>query len=472
MEKRFLTSMMFLTLAVTLFAVNIKEGGPVQTPDHGKMEWFQNAKFGLFLHWGVYSKLAGEWKGKKGYNEFVMLRARIPIKEYEEVAKTLNPEKFNADKWVLAAKNCGMRYIVITSKHHEGFAMFKSPSDPYNIVDFTNFKRDPLKELSDACKKYGVKFCVYYSLGRDWHDPDVPTNWPVKGGRSNTWDFPDEDAKVFSKYYERKVKPQVRELITQYHPAILWFDTPEMISKDESKELKEMIAGLDPQCIVNDRIGHAMGDYRTLEQKGADQIIPGYWETCMTMSSNWGYSKTDTKFKSPEKIIGLLVDAVSKGGNMLLNAGPTPEGELRPENLKIMTTIGDWLKVNGEAIYGSKPWVVYGENADSSAYQTKGDEKSVNKDEVFDGTPKNVVQDIRFTTKGQNLYVIARSWRSKTVIVKSLSKDKCKIGNIHLLGCKAPIVWKQADANLQITLPNNVSKEMPIYVFKVKLLKY
>jgi alpha-L-fucosidase len=436
---------------------------------NSKLAWFQDAKFGMFIHWGVYSKLAGEWNGKSGYSEFVMLNAKIPISQYEQVAKTLNPIDFNAEKWVLAAKRAGMKYIVITSKHHEGFAMFNSPSDPYNIVNFTAFKRDPVKELADACRKYGVKFGVYYSLGRDWHDPNVPTNWPVKGGRSNTWDFPNEDAKDFSKYFERKVKPQVTELITQYHPAILWFDTPELINKEQSRELREMILKLSPTCIINERIGNEYGDYLVLEQKGGDKIIPGIWETCITMSRNWGYVKKDTIFKSSEKLIGLLVDAVSKGGNLLLNAGPTPEGIIRPENLSRMADIGKWLSVNGEAIYGSKPWKVFGENADESAYKAQQGFKAEEKDAVFDGTPKDVVQDIRFTTRGNSLYVIARSWRQKEVQVKSLTKNGNQIKTVELLGYKGRINWKQTEAATSIEIPAKAVSNIPVYVFKIIL---
>jgi len=398
-----------------------------------------------------------------------MMTAKISISEYEQVAKTLNPVDFNANKWVLSAKQAGMKYIVITSKHHEGFAMYNSPSDPYNIVNFTAFKRDPLKELADACRKHGVKFGVYYSLGRDWHDPDVPTNWPTKGGRSNTWDFPNEDAKDFSKYFERKVKPQVKELITQYHLAILWFDTPEMINKEQSRELKELILKLNLTCIINERIGNGFGEYNVLEQKGGDKIIPGTWETCITMSKSWGYVKKDTVFKSSEKLIGLLVDAVSKGGNLLLNQCPTAEGIIRPEALSRLSDVGKWLSINGEAIYGTKPWKVYGENADEAAYKVLKAAKTDIKDEVFDGTPKDVVQDIWFTTKGNNLYVIARSWRQKEVLVKSLTKNDYRIKSVALLGYKGKVAYTQNETGANITIPAKAVSKIPVYVFKITL---
>jgi len=457
-------SLIAILLLINTITTNIKAEAP-----NDKLAWFQEAKFGMFIHWGVYSKIAGEWNGKEGYNEHVMLYAKIPIVEYEKVAKTLNPVDFDAEKWVLAAKNAGMKYIVITSKHHEGFAMYNSPCSPYNIVNLTAFKRDPVKELADACRKLDVKFGVYYSLGRDWHDPDVPTNWPKKAGRSNFWDFPNEDAKDFSKYFERKVKPQITELITQYKPAIIWFDTPEMINKAQSKELKELIVKLDPQCIVNERVGNGFGDYEVLEQKGGDKIIPGTWETCITMSRNWGYVKADTVYKSTEKLIGLLIDAVSKGGNLLLNVGPTPEGIIKVENLSRMAEIGNWLKTNSEAVYDTKPWKVYGENADSSAYKTQQGFKTDEKDAVFDGTPKDVVQDIRFTTKGDNLYVIARSWRQKEVLVKSLTTNSFKVKSVQLLGCNGKIKWKQTNQGTILSIPKKALKSIPIYVFKIKM---
>ncbi len=457
-----------MTLMVTVLLINLFSVKLIANSVNNKLAWFQDAKFGMFIHWGVYSKIAGEWKGKEGYNEHVMLYAKIPIVEYEKVAKTLNPVDFNAEAWVLAAKNAGMKYIVITTKHHEGFAMYNSPSSPYNIVNLTDFKRDPVKELSEACRKLDVKFGVYYSLGRDWHDPDVPTNWPKKAGRSNFWDYPNEDAKDFSKYFERKVKPQITELITQYKPTIVWFDTPELISKAQSKELKELIVKLDPQCIVNERVGNGFGDYKVLEQKGGDKIIPGTWETCITMSRNWGYVKADTVYKSTEKLIGLLIDAVSKGGNLLLNVGPTPEGIIKTENLSRLTEIGNWLKTNSEAVYSTKPWKVFGENADSAAYQTQQGFKADEKDAVFDGTPKDVVQDIRFTSKGSDLYVIARSWRQKEVLVKSLKTNEFKMKSVRLLGYKGKIKLKQTALGTFITIPQKAVKSIPIYVFKIK----
>lgn len=452
--------LLLFILLISLFSGNIA----AQQTD--KMEWWRDAKFGLFLHWGIYSHIAGEWKGKGGYNEFVMLTARIPIKEYETVAATLNPYNFNAEHWVLAAKKAGMKYIVYTSKHHEGFAMYHSKNSRYNIYDFTPFKRDPLKELEIACRKHGVKLGIYYSLGRDWHDPDVPTNWPVKAGRSNSWDFPNEDAKDINLYMERKVKPQIKEILEQYNPDLIWFDTPDMTPVHQSVALREMILAYNPQIIINSRIGNGKGDFANLEQKGSDKIIEGNWETCITMSKNWGYMKDDVNFKSSEKLIGILVDAVSKGGNLLLNVGPTPEGVFQQKSLDRLNDIGQWIKINKEAIYGTTPWIVYGENNDPEAYKAKVVKEAGFEDAVFDGT-ENIAQDIRFTTNGKELYVIARSWRNAVVNVKTLTASGYKIKKVTLLGYKKKVDWLQTNAGLSITIPEKEKKDIPVYVFKL-----
>lgn len=433
-----------------------------------KMEWFREAKFGMFIHWGVYSQIAGEWQGKNGYSEFVMLNAKIPCKEYEKVAATMNPVKYNAEKWVKAAKDAGMKYLVYTSKHHEGFAMYHSKCSQYNIFDHTPFKRDPLKELGDACRKYGVKFGIYYSLGRDWHDPDVPTNWPTKGGRSNTWDFPDEDAKDINKYMERKAKPQIKELLEMYNPDMIWFDTPDMTPAHQSKAIRKMILDYNPNIIINSRIGNNQGDFKNIEQKQSDKIIKGDWEACITMSRNWGYMKADHAFKSPEKLVSMLVDIVSKGGNLLLNVGPTPLGELREENLSRMKIIGKWLKTNGEAIYGTHTWKTFGEEGDTPKQAVKVKTIKGLEDEVYDAT-EDLKSDIRFTSKDNCVYVIARNWFDNEVLVKNMAKNKANIKSIKLLGSSKKIDWKQTSNHLTIGLPDNLKNDLHIYAFKVEM---
>jgi alpha-L-fucosidase len=212
------------------------------------------------------------------------------------------------------------------------------------------FRSDVIKELNDACRKQGIKFGVYYSLGRDWQDPDVPTK---DGYRSNTWDYPDEAKKDFTKYYERKVKPQVTELLTNYAPAVLWFDTPEKISKEQSKELVDLIHKLQPGCIVNQRVGNKQGEYEVSEQKIPETGDPKPWETCMTLNGHWGYKKNDQNWKPTQTLLRNLIDIVSKGGNFLLNVGPTGEGLIPDPSVERLAQVGQWLKINGEAVYGT-----------------------------------------------------------------------------------------------------------------------
>lgn len=433
-----------------------------------KMEWWQKARFGMFIHWGAYSILGGEWQGKQKYNEFIMLEARIPLKEYTKIAATFNPKEFNAEEWVLAAKNAGMKYVVYTAKHHEGFAMYHSQCSAYNIYDLTPFKRDPLRELELACRKYGIKLGIYYSLGRDWEDPDVPTNWPTKGGRSNTWDYPNEDIKDINRYIERKVKPQINEILHQYNPDIIWFDTPETTPREQSRAIRKMILDYNPDIIINARIGNGMGDFEILEQKQSDKIKDKPWEACATMSRNWGYVKRDNAFKTPEKIISMLIDIVSKGGNLLLNTGPLPDGNIRSECLAQLSAIGEWMQINGEAIYDTTPWIVYGEDSESEKQQKVISRKGY-EDAEYDAT-KELTQDIRFTTHNGYLYIIARHWEDNIVKVNILSKQAYPVSSVQMLGIEHSVNWKQTDEGLSIKLPDGAKKrEIKTYVFKVRI---
>lgn len=432
-----------------------------------EVESFRDDKFGLFIHWGLYSQTAGEWKGKPSRGgEHFMLYERIPIKEYAKIAEDFNPIDFNAKEWVETAKRAGMKYIVYTTKHHDGFAMYDSECSDYNIVKKTPFRRDPLKELAQACRDGGLKLGLYYSLGRDWEDPDVPTNWPEKAGRSNTWDYPDEDAKVLSQYVERKVKPQLRELLTGYGDiAMMWFDTPELVTKEQSKELRELIHSIQPNCLINNRIGNGLGDYSIVEQRLMDKIDDRLWEACLTMGRNWGYNKFDTIYKSPEELIRHLVDIVSKGGNLLLNIGPTGKGDFPMQTKPGLEAYHRWLKANGEAIYGVRPWIVFGENlSDLSKEVVKTDFH----DAEFDGTPKNRTPDFRFTSKGKTIYAIARDVSERNYTVKSINQNY-KVKSVRLLEDGKAVKWLHTDQGLNVQF-NHVGKtQYPIYVLKIEL---
>jgi alpha-L-fucosidase len=321
---------------------------PVPDPARDKrLEWFRDAKYGLFIHWGLYSIPAGEWQGKRslGLGEWIMNRSKIPVRDYETLASQFNPVKFNADAWVQLAQDAGMKYVVITSKHHDGFAMFRSKVSPYNIVDATPFKRDVLKELADACAKRGMRLGFYYSQSQDWHEPN---------GAGNTWDFSADDRKDYDQYLRGKAEPQVRELLTGYGPvALIWFDTPRMMTGDRGQRFADIVRTLQPSTLIDGRLG-TEGDYRST----GDNVIPSEssdeaWETPATINDTWGYRKDDTNWKSAGQIAFKLIDIVSKGGNYLLNVGPMPDGIIPQPSQDVLRTVGRWLKVNGEAVYGA-----------------------------------------------------------------------------------------------------------------------
>jgi alpha-L-fucosidase len=319
-------------------------------PDEAKerrLQWFREAKYGLFIHWGLYAIPAGEWNGKRspGLGEWVMFRSRVPVKDYETLAARFNPVKFDADEWVKLAKDAGMKYIVITSKHHDGFALFKSAASKYNVVDATPFKRDVLKELADACARQNMRLGFYYSQSQDWHEPN---------GAGNEWDFPADDKKDYDQYLRGKAEPQVRELLTGYGPvALIWFDTPRMMTGDRPHRFTRIVRELQPNTLIDGRLG-AEGDYRST----GDNVIPPTasaeaWEVPATINHTWGYRTDDTDWKSPGQIVFKLIDIVSKGGNYLLNVGPTAEGVIPQASQDNLRAAGRWLKLNGDAVYGA-----------------------------------------------------------------------------------------------------------------------
>jgi len=317
-----------------------------------RLAWFKDAKFGLFIHWGPYSRLAGEWNGKQvpvGQNaEWVMKKLKIPVTEYRKLATQFNPVLFNADEWVNLAKNTGMKYLVITAKHHDGFAMYHSQVSDYNIVDSTPFKRDPMSELAKASQNAGIRFCFYYSHREDWDHPDA---------YGNEWDY-DESQQDFERYLNEKSKPQLRELLTNYGPlGLIWFDRG-MYTQEQGNEFVSIVRELQPRCLVNGRVGNydkeLLGDYQNLGDNGMPiGGIEEYWETPQTLNHTWGYSRFDNNWRTSEEVIRRLVKIVSKGGNYLLNIGPKGDGTIPPVSVDILNKVGDWMKLNGESIYGT-----------------------------------------------------------------------------------------------------------------------
>jgi alpha-L-fucosidase len=321
-----------------------------ETPEQhaARMRWWREARFGMFIHWGLYSVPAGTWRGQRvdGIGEWIMNKGKIPVEDYAQFASDFNPVKFDADAWVRLAKQAGMKYIVITAKHHDGFAMFKSAASPFNIVDATRFKRDPLQELSRACRYHGIKLGFYYSQAQDWHH----RGGAAMGGH---WDPAAQDGDM-TEYLTRIAVPQVRELLSNYGPvAVLWWDTPTDMTQERAELLAPLLE-LQPHIIINNRLGGIYrGDIETPENKIPATGYPRDWEACMTMNETWGYKSYDHEWKTPEMLVRNLIDIASKGGNYLLNVGPTCDGEIPAASVERLRAIGAWMEVNAESIYGT-----------------------------------------------------------------------------------------------------------------------
>ena len=408
-----------------------------------KMQWFREAKFGLFIHWGLYALPAGEWKGQPiaGIGEWIMNRAKIPVKEYEQLAGQFNPVKFNAEEWVQLAKDAGMKYMVITSKHHDGFALFHSAVSPYNMMDATPFKRDVIKELAAACSRQGMRLGFYYSQAQDWHEAN---------GAGNTWDFGPDDKKDFDQYLRDKAEPQVREILTQYGPVcLIWFDTPRMMNEVRAQRFIDLVHQLQPACLIDGRLG-SQGDYRSMgDNRIPDTVIAGDWEVPATLNRTWGFKKDDTNWKTPEDLTFKLVDIVSKGGNYLLNVGPTAEGLIPQPSQDNLRAVGRWLKVNGESIYGASP-TPFGEEL--------GAVDSTKKDK--DGKPVFVANtDWRCTAKPGKVYIHLFKWPAGSF---ELSKVKDKVRKAYLLADKKhkALKIKQTGDRLLVSLPKTAPDKL------------
>jgi alpha-L-fucosidase len=437
---------------------------------------FNDAKFGMFIHFGVYSSLGGYWKGEKvkGIGECIMRYAEIPRKEYREACKQFNPVKFNADEWVLTAKMAGMRYIVAMPKHADGFAMFDSKVTDYDIMDATPFGRDPMDELYQACQRHGINFSVYFNY-LDWMDggnggvKDYEKTHPAEDKSyqywANTWD---PSPVPFTEYLEKKYKPQLRELLTRY-PGMqeLWHDMPMKLTREQSFDVYKMVYEIQPQILDNSRIGNDLSDYwipgdNIIPEGENDYLITGDgvtkrvqdlpFETPGTMNNTWGYRSDDQDWKSTEELLYWLTSITSKGGNYLLNIGPTGEGLFPEESLKRLKDIGEWMNINGEAVYGSSKWIVTHEGP--TAISIKGTES---REEM--GFNANITpQDFWFSKKNNNLYVTSLKWpEDKQVLIESLtrlSRDEIsRIESISLLGVEEKILWTMEETGLKVTMP-------------------
>jgi alpha-L-fucosidase len=412
-----------------------------------RLGWFREARFGMFIHWGAYSHVGGVWEGEpvEGYAEHLMRKKKIPTAVYrDKLVAPFNPTQFNADEWVKNLKNAGMGYLIITSKHHDGFAMYDSDVSEYNVVKASAWKHDPMKDLKAACKKHGVRFGFYYSQAWEWHHPDAPGNdWEFDNpggdrriGGQKWWEGKPDLVKRVRTYVDGKVIPQVKELIAKYDPDIMWFDTPSRLPPEENLRVLEAVRAAKPTLVVNSRICQPVpggppanfGDYFSTTDKPAEFPPPpdatGAWEAIPTTNESYGWHKMDRSHKPPAHFIQLLAKAAARGGNVLLNIGPMGNGKFEEKDVAILAAVGKWMKVNGASIQGTER------------------------------TPLPVQAWGESTRKGNTLYLHVLSWPRKGRVVLGGLKTPVKQAYLLADARKKPLkVDKLGDLDLAVQGP-------------------
>lgn len=447
------------------------------------LKWFKEAKFGMFIHWGLYSQAGGMWKGTKinkaphpgpKVAEWLMHAFQIPREEYAELAKTFNPDKSFAKNIAKLAKDVGMKYVVITSKHHDGFALFDSKSSDYDMVDATPYKADAVKELYEACLKEGLDFGVYYSHGNDWMNGtdgnyanvkkvnDSLGIYTHKMGK-NLWD---SSPNTHAAYFETKAYPQIKELIALLPKLkLIWFDGEGFTTEEQSFKFYKTIYNANPNILVNKRVGWGFGDYLDAGDNkipSAKEKLDKYWETCGTTNNSWGYKSYDEDWKSPKEMLYYFVDILSKGGNYLLNIGPDGKGHVPDASSDGLLEMGKWIATNGEAVYGTSRWIVTHEGQEETLLDGTGHRAAKGFQREFTS------KDFWFTTKNNKVYAISLSNAEGNILIKSLRKSEGEIQAVKLLGNNKILNWEQNKNGLQTTI-----KEIPIdvlgYVIEVTL---
>ncbi|MBP1840094.1 alpha-L-fucosidase [Formosa algae] len=447
-------------------------------------EAFNDAKYGMFIHWGLYAIPGGIWKGKKMEElkgprvaEWIQFGAEIPRAEYAELATQFNPTHFDADAIAKLAKEAGMKYLVITSKHHDGFAMYDSKVSEYDIIDATPYSKDIVKELYDACQKYGVDFGLYYSHNIDWNDGNDCglSEYLASGGEVhdrvkrkagvNTWD---PSPNTFTEYLENKAYPQVKEILTKFpNMTTLWYDYPHYVTPEESLEFYKIAYDLQPNMLVNSRVGNDLGDF---DIPGDNKIpsdhlaITKPWQTVGTTNNSWGYKSYDHDWKSVKELLFWLTEIVSKGGNYMLNIGPDALGDVPQESVTNLLEVGKFLDVNGEAIYNTRKWKVTHEGP--TKIEMNGTHDRANKADLkFDFTPS----DFWFTQKEHTIYAISLAQPKEAVLIKSITeKEAGVVKSVSLVGSEAEVEWTQTEVGLQVNL--GTAQENPNgYALKIEI---
>jgi len=403
---------------------------------HPGLEWFTEDKYAMFIHWGLYSEMAGVWEGKTyyGIGEWIMHMAEIPVEDYKAYARNFNPEKFDATRLVRLAKAAGMKTIVITSKHHDGFAMFDSAASDFTITKATPYGKDLMKQLAEACRAEGMRFGFYYSQNKDWTEPYATS---YKGERPAGYTPAD-----FEIYFKEKVVPQVTELLTNYGPiSMIWFDTPGGMDKKFSAKLVELVKSHQPDCLINSRIGGGYGDYVSLGDMHIPPVRPklDVWETVDTTNDSWSYAWYDQNWKSPKTICERLVRVVARGGSYMLNVGPKGDGTLPDRAVATLTASGDWVRAHGEAIYGTQ----------ASPFNqgfSWGD----------------------ITRKGNDLYLHIFEWPEQGTL--RLADLGAKVKAAAFLHDASPVAFSQKDSMLELKLDSQIGRDLPLIpVVKLQL---
>ncbi|HTM99771.1 MAG TPA: alpha-L-fucosidase [Pedobacter sp.] len=392
-----------------------------KTSDDAKYKLFDKGNYAMFIHFGMYSQLGGKWDGKTyyGISEWLMNNnvANIPVKEYMEQAKNFNPAKFDGRAIAKLAKNAGMKYIVVTAKHHDGFAMYDSKVSDFNVVKQTPFARDPIKELAQACRDEGLGFGFYYSHNQDWTFP---------GGNGGPQINENGEKVGFDYYFKHKCLPQVEEITTKYGPlCLIWFDTPGNMPEKYVKELIAVVRKNQPNALVSGRAGHGFGDYETF----GDMEVPlkrkdGYWETVDVTNDSWGYAWYDEHWKSSKTILTNLISTVARGGTYMLNIGPSPDGTVNPVANEVLTQSGEFIKRYPQVIYDAKPspWLIE---------QPWGDA----------------------TVQGKKLNLCIYNWPENNQLNLYGLKNKITKANIWHNGKKKPVVFNKDGNWTKISLP-------------------